>query len=275
MLNHSHTLQERLREHHLEHTLLCEMHAEIHLLVRWVTTALLFETSPGIVFENSIRPVIEKLLAALRHCYGASHPKLAHLSAVALGDEIQALGSLFHSDIEAALDNDPATNDAFEVVLCYPGCKAVRYHRIAHVFYRHHVPLLPRMIAELAHELTGIDIHPGAQIGAHFFIDHGTGVVIGESAVIGKRVTLYQGVTLGAKRIPRDAQGVPIHGEARHPILCDGVTIYSGATVLGRITIGEQSVIGGNVWLTENVSAHSRVTQQRYLSSYFSEGDGI
>jgi serine O-acetyltransferase len=188
---------------------------------------------------------------------------------------MQAIEHLVRSDIEAALNNDPATDDALEVIICYPGFKATRYHRLAHIFYRHSIPLLPRLISELAHQETGIDIHPGAQIGANFFIDHGTGVVIGETAIIGKNVTLYQGVTLGAKRFYRDDKGIVVKGNARHPVIGDGVTIYAGATILGRITIGDGSSIGGNVWLTESVPPKSRVTQQRYLSSYFTDGDGI
>lgn len=131
------------------------------------------------------------------------------------------------------------------------------------------------MLAELAHNDTGIDIHPGARIGAHFFIDHGTGVVIGETTVIGQQVTLYQGVTLGAKKFPRDKNGSIIKDASRHPSIGDGVTIYSGATILGGIHIGDGSIIGGNVWLTESVPAGSRITQQRYRSQTFIDGDGI
>jgi serine O-acetyltransferase len=197
------------------------------------------------------------------------------MSATLLSQELLATGPLLHSDIEMALLNDPATADPLEVLLCYPGFKATAAHRIAHVFYRHNIPLLPRMIAEVSHEQTGIDIHPGAQIGSHFFIDHGTGVVIGETAIIGNRVTIFQGVTLGAKRFERTADGSVVKGKPRHPIIGDNVTIYSGATVLGRITVGKGSVIGGNVWLTESVGEQSRVTQQQFVSTYFTAGDGI
>jgi serine O-acetyltransferase len=269
------TLSERLSEHRLEHKLLCAFQDDIHQLVRLVTAGLLFETDKEQFFSDQVAPIIEKLLVYLQHTYGQEHPRLASVSTTALLWEMQAIEHLLRSDIEAALNNDPATDDPLEVIICYPGFKAVRYHRIAHIFYRHDIPLLPRLVAELAHEETGIDIHPGAQIGAHFFIDHGTGVVIGETAVIGKHVTLYQGVTLGAKRFYRDDKGVVVKGNARHPIIGDGVTIYAGATVLGRIQIGEGSTIGGNVWVTESVEPRSRVTQQRYLSSYFTDGDGI
>lgn len=269
------TLNERLSEHRLEHKVLCAFQDDIHQLVRLVTAGLLFEKEKERFFTESVTPVMEKLLAYLRHTYGPEHPRVAKLSPTALVWEMQAIEHLVRSDIEAALNNDPATDDALEVIICYPGFKATRYHRLAHIFYRHDIPLLPRLIAELAHQETGIDIHPGAQIGANFFIDHGTGVVIGETAIIGKNVTLYQGVTLGAKRFYRDDKGIVVKGNARHPVIGDGVTIYAGATILGRITIGDGSSIGGNVWLTESVPPKSRVTQQRYLSSYFTDGDGI
>jgi serine O-acetyltransferase len=271
----SRTLNERLSEHRLEHKVLCAFQDDIHQLVRLVTAGLLFEQEKERFFTESVTPVVEKLIAYLRHTYGPEHPRVANLSPTALVWEMQAIEHLVRSDIEAALNNDPATDDALEVIICYPGFKATRYHRLAHIFYRHSIPLLPRLISELAHQETGIDIHPGAQIGANFFIDHGTGVVIGETAIIGKNVTLYQSVTLGAKRFYRDDKGIVVKGNARHPIIGDGVTIYAGATILGRITIGDGSSIGGNVWLTESVPPKSRVTQQRYLSSYFTDGDGI
>jgi serine O-acetyltransferase len=148
-----------------------------------------------------------------------------------------------------------------EVLLCYPGVLAVIHHRIAHKLYALGVPLVARIISEAAHSSTGIDIHPGAQIGAGFFIDHGTGVVIGETAVIGERVRLYQAVTLGAKRFPADEAGTLQKGLPRHPVVEDDVVIYAGATILGRVTIGRGSTIGGNVWLTRSVPPGSQVTQ--------------
>jgi serine O-acetyltransferase len=169
--------------------------------------------------------------------------------------------SLLDSDVLAAFHGDPAAGSVDEVVLCYPGILAMIHHRLAHELYRLGLPLLARIVAEQAHAETGIDIHPGAQIGAGFFIDHGTGVVIGETAVIGQRVRLYQAVTLGAKRFPRDAAGHLEKGLARHPIVEDDVVIYAGATILGRVTLGRGSVIGGNVWLTEDVAPGSHVTQ--------------
>jgi serine O-acetyltransferase len=157
------------------------------------------------------------------------------------------------------------------VLLCYPGIVAMIHHRIAHRLYELGVPLLARVVAELAHADTGIDIHPGARIGPGFFIDHGTGVVIGETAEIGERVRLYQAVTLGAKRFPTDDNGDPRKGLARHPIVEDDVVIYAGATLLGRITIGRGSTIGGNVWLTRSVPPGSQVTQANSLHELSNE----
>lgn len=164
-------------------------------------------------------------------------------------------------DVQAAFQGDPAARSVDEVLLCYPGILAIIYHRLAHTLYELGTPLLARIVAELAHSSTGIDIHPGAQIGSGFFIDHGTGVVIGETAVIGERVRVYQAVTLGAKTFPTDETGALQKGLPRHPIVEDDVVIYAGATVLGRITIGKGSTIGGNVWLTRSVPPGSSITQ--------------
>jgi serine O-acetyltransferase len=168
---------------------------------------------------------------------------------------------LLDTDILAAYQGDPAARSLDEVLVCYPGITAITHYRLANVLYRLGVPLTARMIAELAHSLTGIDIHPGAQIGERFFIDHGTGVVIGETAVIGRNVRLYQAVTLGAKRFPAAEDGSLVKGDPRHPIVEDDVVIYAGATVLGRVTIGRGSTIGGNVWLTRSVPPGSTVSQ--------------
>ncbi len=167
-------------------------------------------------------------------------------------------------DILAAYEGDPAARSIMEVVMSYPGVQAIMVHRIAHVLYLDQVPLIPRIMAEHAHSQTGIDIHPGATIGPGFFIDHGTGVVIGETTTIGKRVKLYQGVTLGALSFPKDKDGNPIKGIKRHPNVEDDVTIYAGATILGgETTIGTGSEIGGNVWLTHSVAPHSKVYNQQ------------
>src|SRR5690349_21150285 len=169
--------------------------------------------------------------------------------------------ALLVSDVQAALAGDPAASSVAEIMLCYPGTIAVLYHRLAHRLHRLGTPFLARLAADIAHTLTGIDIHPAAQIGASFFIDHGTGVVIGETAIIGKHVRLYQAVTLGARRFPTDESGALVKGAPRHPIVEDDVVIYAGATILGRITVGAGSTIGGNVWLTQSVDPGSNVTQ--------------
>lgn len=175
--------------------------------------------------------------------------------------ELPNIRALLVSDLHAAFDGDPAATSFAEILLCYPGMLAIINHRLAHALHKLGAPFLARLIADIAHATSGIDIHPGARIGGSFFIDHGTGVVIGETTVIGERVRLYQAVTLGAKRFPTDAQGHLAKGGARHPIIEDDVVIYAGATVLGRITIGQGSSIGGNVWLTHSVPPGSNVTQ--------------
>jgi serine O-acetyltransferase len=182
---------------------------------------------------------------------------------------------LLASDVQAAYSGDPAAGSPDETIYCYPGIMAVTNYRIAHELYLLGVPLIARIITEHAHGMTGIDIHPGARIGRSFFIDHGTGVVIGETAVIGERVRLYQGVTLGARNFQKDKDGRLVKGIPRHPIVEDDVVIYAGATLLGRITIGRGSVIGGNVWLTNGVPPGSRITQARAEESAFENGEGI
>jgi serine O-acetyltransferase len=185
------------------------------------------------------------------------------------------IAALLESDVHAGYEGDPAAKSIDEVRFCYPGVTAITHHRIAHELYALGVPLLARIIAELAHSSTGIDIHPGAKIGASFFIDHGTGVVIGETAVIGQRVRLYQAVTLGAKSFPVREDGALVKGIARHPVVEDDVVIYAGATILGRVTIGRGSTIGGNVWITRDIAPGSRVAQAQARSETFYEGAGI
>lgn len=169
---------------------------------------------------------------------------------------------LILTDVDAAVHNDPAVLDAAEVILCYPFVTAMLYHRAAHCLLSLGVPLLPRMLSEMAHSRTGIDIHPAACIGEYFCIDHGTGVVIGATAVIGKHVMLYQGVTLGARNFTYDADGRPLD-MPRHPILEDHVTVYSNTSILGRVRIGHDTIIGGNVWLTHDVPPCSHIVQQQ------------
>lgn len=174
---------------------------------------------------------------------------------------LPAIRALLVSDLLAAYHGDPAATSVAEILLCYPGMAAIIHHRLAHALHCLGAPVVARLIAGIAHAATGIDIHPGAEISGSFFIDHGTGVVIGETAIIGENVRLYQAVTLGAKRFPIDNNGALIKGGARHPIIEDNVVIYAGATVLGRITVGRDSVIGGNVWLTHSVPQASNVSQ--------------
>lgn len=189
--------------------------------------------------------------------------------------ELPDIYTLLETDIRAAYDGDPSARSTEEVLLSFPGVKAIIYHRIAHALYSLGAPVVARIIAELAHSQTGIDIHPGARIGGNFFIDHGTGVVIGETVIIGERVRIYQAVTLGAKRFSVDEQGALVKGEPRHPIVEDDVVIYAGATILGRITIGRGSSIGGNVWLTRSVPPLSAVVQAQARSETFDQGAGI
>ena len=175
--------------------------------------------------------------------------------------QLPNIRSYLDKDICAAYEGDPAAHNVDEVLVCYPGIAAIMYYRLAHELHCLGTPLIARMISEIAHSTTGIEIHPGAQIGASFFIDHGTGVVIGETSVIGKNVRLYQAVTLGAKRFPVDENGALVKNIARHPIVEDDVIIYANATILGRITIGQGSTIGGNVWLTHSVPPNSNISQ--------------
>ncbi|MFT3739616.1 MAG: serine acetyltransferase [Breznakibacter sp.] len=182
---------------------------------------------------------------------------------------------ILSTDVEAAYIGDPAAQSRGEVIFCYPAIRAIANYRIAHALLKLDVPLIPRMISEMAHSETGIDIHPNAQIGESFTIDHGTGVVIGATSIIGKNVKLFQGVTLGAKNFKLDEKGNPIKGIPRHPIVEDNVVIYAQATILGRITVGEGSVIGGNVWVTSDVPPGSKIVQFKPKDPYFYDGSGI
>jgi serine O-acetyltransferase len=179
------------------------------------------------------------------------------------------------TDVRAIYDGDPAAKSHGEIIFCYPSIRAMINHRVAHTLLKLGVPLIPRIISEMSHSETGIDIHPGAEIGVYFCIDHGTGVVIGETCLIGDHVRLYQGVTLGAKRFELDKEGNPVKNVPRHPIIEDNVVIYSNANILGRITIGKNSVIGGSVWVTKSVPPDSKLQQQKAVESSFIAGLGI
>ncbi len=192
------------------------------------------------------------------------------------GASLPVVRSLVDSDIRAGLEGDPSAASVDEIVFCFPGVAAVLRHRLAHRLYRLGAPMLARIVAEDAHSRTGVDIHPGAEIGERFFIDHGTGVVIGETAIVGRNVRIYQAVTLGAKRFEVDAAtGSLRKNYPRHPIVEDNVVIYAGATILGRIVIGKGSTIGGNVWLTQSVPPGSNVTQAKARNDSFDGGAGI
>jgi len=200
--------------------------------------------------------------------------KLAPDIAKALINKLPELKRVVATDIKATFDSDPAAKSYGEVIFSYPTIRAVFNYRIAHELLRLGVPIIPRVLTEMAHSETGIDIHPGAKIGEFFSIDHGTGVVIGETSIIGNRVKLYQGVTLGAKRFSLDEDGNPLN-TPRHPILEDNVVVYANTSILGRITIGRDSIIGGNVWLTNSVPSGSRILQQKAAVSSFNDGLGI
>ncbi|MDR0544610.1 MAG: serine acetyltransferase [Odoribacteraceae bacterium] len=193
--------------------------------------------------------------------------------ALAFIERLPEIKRLLATDVQAVCEGDPAATGIGEVICCYPAIRAMIHYRVARELLLLGVPLLPRVITELAHSATGIDIHPGARVGEYFSIDHGTGVVIGETCIIGNRVRLYQGVTLGAKSFALDSEGLPVN-IPRHPIIEDNVVIYSNSTVLGRVTIGHDSIIGGNIWLTRDVPPHSRVVQRRATRG-FTDGLGI
>ncbi len=203
------------------------------------------------------------------------HKELAEQKALSFIEFLPEIRRKLVTDVDATFLNDPAAKSTGEIIFAYPGIRAITNYRMAHKLLLLEVPLIPRFISEMAHSETGIDIHPRAQIGEHFTIDHGTGVVIGSTCILGDYVKVYQGVTLGAKSFPLDEKGNPIKGIPRHPIVKDNVVIYSGATILGRVTIGENSVIGGNVWVTNSLPPKSRVMQSQPKDSSFTDGAGI
>lgn len=230
----------------------------------------------GYTLDAALRELNIQVQLELRYSADAEYDKTPSIEAAinkvrTFAQQLPKIRQLLDTDLNAAFEGDPAASSLDEVLVCYPGISAIINYRLAHELHELGLPLIARIISELAHSATGIDIHPGATIDEGFFIDHGTGVVIGETTVIGRNVRLYQAVTLGAKRFPIDAQGHLIKGSARHPIVEDNVVIYAGATVLGRITIGNGSVIGGNVWLTKSVPAESQITQAKTQDSSVGE----
>ncbi|EJL93812.1 serine acetyltransferase [Herbaspirillum sp. CF444] len=244
-------LRQESEDFHVAHAL----DAALHSLLKQVHLELKYSAG---LHGATDRNIDEDALAATR-TFGAALPTIR---------------TLLDSDVLAAYQGDPAARSVDEVLLCYPGVLAMIHYRLGHQLYALGLPLLARIVAELAHGATGIDIHPGARIGAGFFIDHGTGVVIGETAVIGERVRVYQAVTLGAKRFPTDAEGNLQKGLPRHPVVEDDVVIYAGATILGRITLGKGAVIGGNVWLTHDVPPGGRIAQAESREGAFANSIG-
>ncbi|MBS1187027.1 MAG: serine O-acetyltransferase [Burkholderiaceae bacterium] len=236
----------------------------------------------GHTLDAALNALLAQVKLELAHASPQrSQPTDFHLESKAVGIVQRFAASLgklriqLDLDLVAAYRGDPAAKSVDEVLLCYPGVIAMIHHRIAHRLYKLGLPLIARIVAEIAHSETGIDIHPGATIGNSFFIDHGTGVVIGETTIIGDRVRIYQAVTLGARRFPTDDSGDLQKGLARHPIVEDDVVIYAGATILGRVTIGQGSTIGGNVWITHSLPPGSNVSQARMQHEVFTDGSGI
>jgi serine O-acetyltransferase len=249
------------------------------------TTSLRSNTTKhyiGVYVDELFELLSEQILAGL--CFTCENPEMVDMQerskyAQSLASEfisfLPEIRRILVTDVEAAYLGDPAANSRSEVIYCYPTIRAIINHRVAHQLLQLGVPLIPRIISEMGHSETGIDIHPGAKIGESFSIDHGTGVVIGATCIIGNNVKLYQGVTLGAKSFPLDSEGNPIKGIPRHPIVEDNVIIYAQATILGRIRIGANSVIGGNVWVTNSLPANSKLVQFKAKDVDFFDGGGI
>lgn len=282
----------------------CHPHHKDHVMPSGQQLAKIVDLAREIIFpgyfgDSSIRPesiryyigvnterlyelLVDQIYAGL--CFACEAPDsfdfidkrdIANKYAAEFITQLPEIRRVLATDVEAAFLGDPAAQSRGEVIFCYPAIRAITNYRIAHALLIIGVPLIPRMIAEMAHSETGIDIHPRAKIGDYFTIDHGTGVVIGATSIIGKNVKLYQGVTLGAKSFPLDEEGNPIKGVPRHPIIEDNVIIYAQATILGRIVVGANSIIGGNVWVTNNVAPHSKIVQSKPRDNYYSEGGGI
>ncbi len=227
----------------------------------------------GVHMEELMTLLTKQIAHGLQFCEDCEQERTkeqvyrqAEQLAAAFIDTLPEVKRLLYTDVEAMFSNDPAATNYGEVIFCYPVIDTMTHYRMAHVLHKMKVPVIPRIITEQAHSMTGIDIHPGAEIGEYFSIDHGTGVVIGETCIIGSHVSLYQGVTLGAKSFKYDSEGNMLN-VPRHPVIEDYVTIYSNASILGRITIGHHSVIGGNIWVTNDVPPHSRIQQSRPYGS--------
>ncbi len=248
-------------------------------------TSLRYQTTQhymGVYLDELYEILTREILAGL--CFECTDPSVkklenhedkAYKAATRLIQALPEIRRKMVSDVKALYLGDPAAKSYGEVIFCYPAIRAITNYRIAHQMVALNVPLIPRYISEMAHSETGIDIHPGAEIGEFFAIDHGTGVVIGSTCIIGNHVKIYQGVTLGAKSFELDENNNPVKGIPRHPIVEDNVVIYAGATILGRVTIGKNSIVGGNVWLTRSLPPHSKVIRDRPKENSFSNGTGI
>ncbi|MDR3297365.1 MAG: serine acetyltransferase [Prevotellaceae bacterium] len=235
--------------------------------------------------ESDVEQLCTLLEGQVAACFGFFASQGSELQSEAVGDialrfvaRLHEVKRMLYSDVDAVYNGDPAATSHGEVIFCYPAINAMLHYRVAHELLLLGVPVLPRIITELAHAATGIDIHPGANIGERFAIDHGTGVVIGSTCIIGSGVKLYQGITLGARSFTIDSDGLPVD-LPRHPIIEDNVVVYANTTILGRITVGHDSVIGGNVWLVHSVPPHSHIAQRPQTTSkrplMFEEGEGI
>ena len=228
----------------------------------------------GINTEQLTKELSEQIVLSFNNFNGGKTKDEVERITIDFIKQLPELKRILYTDIEAMYNSDPAVTSYNEIIFCYPIVQVMIHYRVAHALLKLKVPVLPRIITEMAHSATGIDIHPGAEIGEYFSIDHGTGVVIGETCIIGNHVTLYQGVTLGAKKFTYNENGQPVN-TPRHPIIEDNVTIYSNSSILGRITIGHDTVIGGNIWVTESVKPHSKIVQQKAVSELFSDGSGV
>lgn len=241
----------------------------------------------GVNVERLHKLLTDQILAGLCFCKTCDEETYEEIAcqrclatdlATKLVERLPEIRAILSTDVEAAYNGDPAADSYAEIISCYPVIKALTIYRLAHELHVLGVPLIPRILTEMAHSETGIDIHPAASIGHHFTIDHGTGVVIGATCVIGNNVKIYQGVTLGAKSFPLDENGNPIKGIPRHPILEDNVVVYANATILGRITIGEGCVVGANVWVTKDMAANTRKYNKEPIDNFdieFDNGTGI
>ena len=241
----------------------------------------------GVNVERLHKLLTDQILAGLCFCKTCDKETYEEIAcqrclatdlATKLVERLPEIRAILSTDVEAAYNGDPAADSYAEIISCYPVIKALTIYRLAHELHVLGVPLIPRILTEMAHSETGIDIHPAASIGHHFTIDHGTGVVIGATCVIGNNVKIYQGVTLGAKSFPLDENGNPIKGIPRHPILEDNVVVYANATILGRITIGEGCVVGANVWVTKDMAANTRKYNKEPIDNFdieFDNGTGI